>query len=85
LLTLVSVTISIPVYSFEWHLFLHESGAVIFIGDIIVTGVWMILADRNVMRFSVKSVAIADAIFAGPGVTLILLNGPAMTAERYGG
>ncbi len=67
---LVSVTISIQVYPFEWHLFLHVSGAVIFIGDIIVTGVWMMLADRNgdpnVMRFSVKSVAVADAIFTGP-------------------
>jgi len=88
-LILLAIAVSIPVYPFDWHLFLHVSGVVIFVGNVIVTGVWMILADRNgdpnVMRFSVKSVAFADAVFTGPGVVLILLNGLAMAAERYGG
>ena len=65
ILILVTVILSIPVYPFEWHLFLHIAGAVIFIGNIIVTGTWVYFADRTgdskVLKFAIKTAAIADA------------------------
>jgi len=89
ILIAVSIALSVPGYPFEWHLFVHVAGVVIFVGNIIVTGAWMFLADRNgepsVMRFATKSLSFADALFTGPGVVFILLNGLAMAAERYGG
>ncbi|MDA1280645.1 MAG: hypothetical protein O3B95_11530 [Chloroflexi bacterium] len=60
LLIVIAAILSLPIYPFEWHLFLHVGGAVIFVGNIIVTGVWMILADRNgdpgVIRFATSRV-----------------------------
>lgn len=61
------------------NLFLHILGAVLFIGNIIVTGVWMYLAerskDRAVITFAAKAVNWMDVFFTGPGVILLLLNG----------
>ncbi len=88
-LVAVAIVVSLPIYPFEWHLFLHIAGAVVFVGNIIITGAWMYLADRTgdpkVVGFATSSLSLADAIFTGPGVALILLNGLAMAAERYGG
>lgn len=89
ILLMVVVAVSLPVYPFEWHLFLHIAGAVVFVGNIIITGAWMYLADRTgdtkIVGFATASLSLADAVFTGPGVVLILLNGLAMAAERYGG
>ena len=54
-------------------------GAILFIGNIVVTAAWMILAvrtgQRPVVHFSARMVTQADMLFTVPGVLLILLNG----------
>jgi len=61
------------------YLFLHILGAVMFIGNIVVTGVWMFFAertkDKKIIMFAVRMVNWADVFFTGPGVTLLFLNG----------
>lgn len=73
---------------YEWHKLLHIFGGVIFLGNIIVTGVWMFLAEQNKQRitlhFASKVVNWADVLFTAPGVLLILSNGLIMTS-RWGG
>ena len=47
-------------YPYRWHTFLHIAGAVVFLGNIIVTAAWMLMAERtrsvNVIHFSAKAV-----------------------------
>jgi uncharacterized membrane protein len=73
---------------YEWHKLLHIFGAVIFLGNIIVTGVWMVLAEQNkermTLHFASKVVNWADVLFTAPGVLLVLANGLIM-ATRWGG
>ena len=89
LLAIAAVAVSLPLYPHKWHLFLHIAGAVIFLGNIIVTGVWMLMAERtcspSVIHFSAKAVIHADFLFTLPGVLLVLLNGLAMAYARWGG
>ena len=74
---------------YQWYMLLHILGAVMFTGNIIVTAAWMRLAERTkepaVMHFASRGVNWADAFFTGPGVLLILLNGLALAAARWGG
>ena len=50
---------------------------------------WMISAERtredSVIAFAVRGVARADYLFTGPGVILVLGNGMALAASRWGG
>ena len=46
-LTGAAVVASLPLFPYQWHVFLHIAGAVVFLGNIIVTGVWMLLAERD--------------------------------------
>lgn len=61
------------------NLFLHILGAVMFIGNIVVTAVWMVWAERTkdekIITFAVRMVNWMDVFFTGPGVILLLLNG----------
>lgn len=65
------------------NLFLHILGAVMFIGNIVVSGVWMFWAertrDKKIITFAARMVNWADVVFTGPGVILLLLNGLLMT------
>lgn len=58
---------------------LHILGAVIFLGNIIVTGWWKVMADRTrnpvVIAFAQRQVTLTDFIFTGGGVVLILATG----------
>ena len=85
----VVIAASLPIYSFRWHMTLHILGVVIFLGNIIVTAAWMILAERSkstsVIHFASKTVSRADVLFTGPGVILILGNGLALAESRWGG
>jgi uncharacterized membrane protein len=69
---------------YEWHKLLHIFGAVIFLGNIIVTGVWIFMAERShdrlIVHFAAKAVNWADVIFTAPGVLLVLANGLIMMA-----
>ena len=67
LLVVAVVAVSLPLYPYRWHTFMHITGAVVFLGNIIVTAAWMLMAERtrsnNVIHFSAKSVIRADLLF----------------------
>jgi hypothetical protein len=61
---------------YPWHKLLHILGAIIFVGNIIVTAVWLVLAeqtrDKMTLHFASKAVNWADVCFTAPGVLLLL-------------
>jgi len=67
---------------------LHLLGVVLFLGNIIISAVWRLLAqrtdDKAIHRFSVKLVQKTDLLFTLPGVILIGVTGH-MLAEGLGG
>jgi len=67
---------------------LHILGACLFLGNIIVSALWKVLADRtgnySVIRFASRLVNVTDAVFTGLGATLLLVTGH-LLAENYGG
>jgi uncharacterized membrane protein len=74
--------------SYQWHKLLHILGAVLLIGNIVITAVWMYMAEltRNadVIRFAVKMVNWADVFFTAPGIFLLITNGDILS-EQAGG
>ena len=66
---------------------IHLLGVVIFLGNIIVTAVWKMLADKtkspSVVAYAQKLVTITDFVFTAVGVFLILVTGRIM-ASRFG-
>jgi uncharacterized membrane protein len=76
------------VLPYNWHKWLHILGAVLFLGNIIVTGVWMYLAERSgnepSIRFAAVTVNWADVFFTAPGVILLLGNG-ILLSQTWGG
>ncbi len=75
-------------FSYEWHKLLHILGAILLVGNIIITGVWMFMAERtnnfDVMRFAVRMVNWADVFFTVPGIFLLITNGDVLS-EQWGG
>jgi len=73
---------------YVWHKWLHIVGAVLFLGNIIVTGFWMLLAERRGNEASIRFAAIgvnwADVFFTAPGVILLLGNG-LLLSQQWGG
>jgi len=71
-----------------WHKALHLTGMMFLMGNIIVTGFWMFMAERTgeprVIAFAAKMVDWADVWFTAPGVVLLALNGLFMS-NVYGG
>jgi uncharacterized membrane protein len=57
---------------------IHLFGVIVFLGNIIVTGVWKVLADRtgepSVVAYAQRLVTVTDWIFTAGGVVLILLG-----------
>lgn len=86
---LVVLGASLPVWPFGWHLSLHVAGAAMLIGNALVMAVWMSLAGfaggDDAKRRAARVVNRGDVWFTVPGVVLILSNGLAMVAARYGG
>jgi uncharacterized membrane protein len=68
--------------------FFHIFGAILFMGNIIVTAMWMAQARRtqnaHVLHFASQSVMRADTIFTIPGILLILIPG-LLTVGPWGG
>ena len=64
--------------SYDAFKVVHLAGVVIFLGNIIVTGIWKVLADRTqdprIIAYAQRLVTITDWIFTGGGVVLILLG-----------
>jgi uncharacterized membrane protein len=67
---------------------LHVLGVVLFLGNIIVTMVWKVLADRtkgpSVIAYAQRLVTTTDIAFTATGVVLIVVSGQVM-AEDFGG
>jgi uncharacterized membrane protein len=78
---------SLPL-SYTWLKLLHLLGVVLFMGNLIVTGVWMLLAERTkdpaTLYFASKTTSLADLFFTLPGIVLILFNGMVLSI-RWGG
>ena len=72
----------------EAWLSLHILGVVLFLGNIIVTAVWKMLADRTrnpaVVAYAQRLVTITDIAFTATGAALIIISGQVM-AEDFGG
>jgi uncharacterized membrane protein len=87
LIIAVSVVLSLPFYSYEWNLFMHIFGAIVFMGNIIVTAVWMTLAKRSGnpdnLKFASKAVITTDIYFTTPGFVLLLLNGGILSTAWF--
>ncbi len=63
---------------------IHMLGIVLFLGNIIVTGVWKAFADRTgkaeVIAFAQRLVTLTDWVFTLVGAILILIGGYGMAA-----
>lgn len=57
---------------------IHLLGVILFLGNIIVTGLWKALADRTaqpqVIAFAQRLVTVTDWIFTAGGVALVLIG-----------
>jgi len=73
---------------YNWLKVLHITGAVLFLGNIIVTGLWMVSAERTrstaVLKFGAQAVNWLDVFFTAPGVILLLGTGLPL-ASQWGG
>lgn len=72
----------------EAWLWLHLLGAILFLGNIVVTAVWKVKADRTkspaVVAFAQQLVTTTDVAFTAPGIVLIVVAGQVL-AEDLGG
>lgn len=68
---------------YSWHKFLHIVEAAVFLGNIIVAGAWMALAeqtrDHRTLGFAAEAVNGADMFFTAPGIFLLMTNGMTMS------
>ena len=60
----------------------HILGAVLFVGNLAVTAVWKVLADRTreprIVAFAQRLVTVTDVVFTGLGAVLVLVSGMLM-------
>ena len=72
----------------EAWLSVHVLGVVLFLGNIIVTAVWKVLADRTqsppVVAYAQRLVTVTDIAFTATGAVLIFVSGQVM-ADDFGG
>ena len=89
LLLAVAVVLSLPFYGFRWHLTLHILAAIVFMGGLVSSMLWMALAHRNgeasIVTFAANATRKAGLILVAPAAVLALLNGLMMAADRWGG
>jgi uncharacterized membrane protein len=80
-----AVALSVPFFGRAWNLFLHELGAILFLGNIVVSALWMSLAKRaggaEAFRLGVRGIMLTDAVFTTPGALLLFLNGGILAPE----
>lgn len=67
---------------------LHILGACLFIGNIIVSGLWKALADRTAhvetLQFASRLINLTDLLFTASGAVLLVVTGH-MLAANHGG
>ena len=89
LLMATAVVASLPVFGFEWHLTLHILAAILFVGGVVSSMIWMASAHRNgsgpIVSFAANAVHKAGLVIVAPAAALALLNGLIMAADRWGG
>jgi uncharacterized membrane protein len=65
--------------AYLWLKTLHVLGAVLFLGNIIVTGWWKFMADRTlnpqIIAFAQRQVTLTDYVFTAGGAALLLASG----------
>jgi uncharacterized membrane protein len=70
--------------SYEAFKVVHLFGVVIFLGNIIVTAVWKVMADRTrdppIIAYAQRLVTLTDWIFTAGGVVFILIGAYGMAA-----
>jgi uncharacterized membrane protein len=75
----VAVLLSLPFFGRNWNRLMHIVGAVLFLGNIIVTAVWASLGRKirelDVIRFLVRCSLLTDACLTRPAGNLLALNG----------
>lgn len=73
--------------SYPFLKMLHIIGAIVFVGNIIVTGLWKAMADRTrepkVVAFGQRLVTVTDIAFTAVGAGLVLVTGFLM-ANAFG-
>lgn len=73
---------------YPFYKMLHLLGVIIFMGNIIVTALWKVLADRtqkpSVLAFAQRLVTLTDLVFTSIGVIFIVVTGVIMS-EPFGG
>jgi uncharacterized membrane protein len=84
----VAIVVSLPFFPNLWHKLLHVLGAVLFVGNLIVTAAWMTWAakrkETSILAFASTSVTRADEWFTSPGALLLLINGLVISAAYTG-
>ncbi len=62
-----------------WIKLIHVLGAILFVGNIVVTALWKTLADRTrdprIVAFGQRLVLVTDAVFTGPGAAAVVITG----------
>jgi uncharacterized membrane protein len=85
--SVAAVVLSLPFFGRDWNRLMHMLGAVLFLGNIFVTAVWMSLVrrsrDAEVIRVGARGILLTDAIFTLPGVLLLLLNGGILGTQWF--
>lgn len=73
------------IFDFQTLKILHVFGVVIFLGNIIVTGWWKVMADRTgnpaIIAFAQRQVTLTDWVFTASGVLIVLVAGFGMVAH----
>jgi uncharacterized membrane protein len=84
---IIAVVLSLPFFGRNWHRLMHLLGAVLFLGNVVVTAVWASVARRSrdpeVARIFVRGVLLTDAVFTLPGVILLTINGGMLGTEWF--
>lgn len=84
---IVAVLLSVPFFGRNWNRMMHLLGAILFMGNILVTAAWASLGRRNrdpeVIRYYVRGIVFTDAVFTLPGVILLFLNGGMLGTEWF--
>jgi uncharacterized membrane protein len=82
----VAAVLSLP-YDHRWNLLMHIVGAIVFMGNIVVSAVWMSMARRSGepanLRFAARGVLVADVYLTTPGVVLLFINGLIMSFQWF--
>jgi uncharacterized membrane protein len=65
--------------AYLWLKAVHVLGAILFVGNLLVTAVWKTLADRTrdgrVIAYAQRMVGVTDVAFTGLGAVVVLLTG----------